>query len=280
MYKISICAIVKNEIDLKEWLAYHKAIGFDHFYIYDNNEEPINLNYDFCTTVRFPGELQQINAYKHFIKNHANNTEYVCMIDGDEYVVFKEKYNSIKEIIEEFPEDLDAVMLNWKQFINKQEKRDPGLLFDSVRKRQEYNFCKGYKQPVKKLQFNKNIKTIAKTNSIQDVISPHYFIHNKQAKIYCGDLANKHSRSFDEKNDQLANAIYQMETDPLIWINHYYVKSLEEFKYKCEVRGRPTVEVKKDYLKEIKYVNDNELVEDSNEILNWKEKVEKIMEKL
>ena len=32
-----ICAIVKDEGRyIREWLAYHNAIGFEHFYIYDN----------------------------------------------------------------------------------------------------------------------------------------------------------------------------------------------------------------------------------------------------
>ena len=42
MHKISICCIVKNEDDLLEWALYHKLIGFDHIYIYDNNDSPID----------------------------------------------------------------------------------------------------------------------------------------------------------------------------------------------------------------------------------------------
>lgn len=279
MYKISICTIIKNELDLKEWLAYHKAIGFDHFYIYDNNDEPLNLNYEFCDFIRFPGETEQLNAYRHFLKNYSNQTEYVCMLDGDEYVVFNKKYKDIKEIIKEFPEDLDALILNWILFMNLSEKREPGLVFDSIRKRQENIFSEGYKQPIQTSKYNKNVKTIAKTNTIKDMDSPHYFIHNKQAQIYCGDLINKHPRSANEMDDKLKNATYQLKTEPLIWINHYYIKSLEEFRYKCEVRGRPTVNAKKNYNNELKHTNN--LVEDnSNEILLWKDKIIETMEKI
>jgi Glycosyltransferase family 92 len=36
-YGVSICAIVRNEARyILEWIAFHKAIGIDHFYIYDN----------------------------------------------------------------------------------------------------------------------------------------------------------------------------------------------------------------------------------------------------
>lgn len=38
MYYASICAIVKDEDkDIREWLNYHFAIGFEHVLIYDNN---------------------------------------------------------------------------------------------------------------------------------------------------------------------------------------------------------------------------------------------------
>lgn len=278
MYKISICAIIKDEKDLKEWIAYHKVIGFDHFYIYDNNENPIELNYNFCTHIKFPGKNQQINAYKDFIKNYAKETEYVCLIDADEYVVFKEKYKSVKEIIEEFPEDLDALMLNWKLFANKEEKRNAGLVFDIIRTKQQHISSRGYKQKVSISEFDKNIKTIAKTSTIHDVPNPHHFVHNKNAQVYCGDLINKHPRSFSEKNDLIKNSIYHLETDPLIWVNHYYIKSIEEFRIKCEIRGRADISSKKNYQKELAKIN--KLINDSNEILVWKQKVLDMMENL
>ena len=37
-YRLSACAIMKNEQkNVLEWVAYHHAIGVDHFYIYDND---------------------------------------------------------------------------------------------------------------------------------------------------------------------------------------------------------------------------------------------------
>lgn len=37
-YKIVLCAIFKNEGRfLKEWIEYHRLIGVDHFFMYNNN---------------------------------------------------------------------------------------------------------------------------------------------------------------------------------------------------------------------------------------------------
>ena len=36
-YQLSICAFFKNEARyLKEWIEYHRLIGVDHFYLYNN----------------------------------------------------------------------------------------------------------------------------------------------------------------------------------------------------------------------------------------------------
>ena len=35
-HQLSICAIFKNEAKfLKEWIEYHRLVGVDHFYLYD-----------------------------------------------------------------------------------------------------------------------------------------------------------------------------------------------------------------------------------------------------
>ena len=36
-YKLSICAIFKNEANyLKEWIEYHRMVGVEHFYLYNS----------------------------------------------------------------------------------------------------------------------------------------------------------------------------------------------------------------------------------------------------
>lgn len=38
--EVVLCAILKNELDLCEWLAYHHLIGFDRFVLYDHDSSP------------------------------------------------------------------------------------------------------------------------------------------------------------------------------------------------------------------------------------------------
>ena len=38
------CAMVKDEPDLREWAAYHLAVGFEHLLIYDNESRiPVSV---------------------------------------------------------------------------------------------------------------------------------------------------------------------------------------------------------------------------------------------
>jgi len=37
-YELAVCALVQNEAPyIAEWIAYHRLIGFEHFFIYDNH---------------------------------------------------------------------------------------------------------------------------------------------------------------------------------------------------------------------------------------------------
>ena len=39
-YNVSICGIFKNEGKyLREWIEFHKIVGVEHFYLYNNNSE-------------------------------------------------------------------------------------------------------------------------------------------------------------------------------------------------------------------------------------------------
>lgn len=252
--KTSICAIIKDEKDIIDWIIYHKLIGFDHLYIYDNNEFPLKLNFNFCTFIHYPGNFMQLNAYKHYINNFSKEYDYVCLIDGDEYVVINEM--SISESISKFP-DHDVIVLNWKNFINLNKKRPEGLLFDIVR---NWQITKNGYSPV--------IKSIAKTKYIKDIDNPHYFEYNKKVRILGADF-------LEQKSDKI---VHNLKKEPNIWINHYYIKSLEEFKYKCEIRGRAVSGNSKKTNKEL-----NQFKKLSNKptpILKWIDKVKDYRRKL
>ena len=94
-YFLSICAIFKNEGRyIKEWLDYHIIAGIDHFYMYNNNSiddfEVILKPYvkkNIVTLIEWPFMQSQMDAYRDCIKKHSQESNWIGFIDLDEFVV-------------------------------------------------------------------------------------------------------------------------------------------------------------------------------------------------
>lgn len=101
-YYFSICAIFKDEsLSLKELVEYHKLIGVEHFYLYNNfstdNSESIlqqYINEGIVTLVDWDvAPPAQSAAYNDFKKKFWNETQWVAFIDLDEYICLKHDTN-------------------------------------------------------------------------------------------------------------------------------------------------------------------------------------------
>lgn len=122
-YKVSVCAIFKNEaLYLKEWIEYHKIIGIQHFYLYNNNSED---NYEevlkpyiekgLVTLIPWPHNQAQMEAYKDGIKKFSFESEWITFIDIDEFIVpvFE---NNIYDVLKPFQKNRPVVIAYWKMF--------------------------------------------------------------------------------------------------------------------------------------------------------------------
>lgn len=122
-YYFSICAIFKDEsLSIKEWIEYHKLIGVEHFYLYNNKstdssvsilqeyvEEGIVTLIDW--NVMPP---VQAAAYNDFKKKFWTETQWVAFIDLDEYICLK--YDTkIKDWFSKY-ENYPSLVVYWKMF--------------------------------------------------------------------------------------------------------------------------------------------------------------------
>ena len=112
-YEAAIVAIVKNEgAYLREWVEYHKKIGFQKFYIYNNDstDDTNSVLKDFVSNgtvdlIQYSGKNLQCFAYNDAIDKHKNECHYMAAIDLDEFIL-PMKTGNIKDaidIIEEYP---------------------------------------------------------------------------------------------------------------------------------------------------------------------------------
>jgi hypothetical protein len=98
-YKYSLVACARwEEEDIVEWVEYHRQIGFDHVYVYSNDDDPTALfkrlmpylfsEIPYVTFMYWPQVGDQPGMYLHFLKNFKQETEWFCFLDIDEFFVF------------------------------------------------------------------------------------------------------------------------------------------------------------------------------------------------
>lgn len=136
-YGLSIVAIAKNEGSyILEWVSYHKAIGVDHIYIYDNGSTDSTVNVirkfiddGYVTLIEYPGDKMQLKAYNNAIDTFANNSAYIAFIDCDEFLVADGDIKSKVECIFNTNHKVGSVTLNWAMFgSDGYESRPEGLV--------------------------------------------------------------------------------------------------------------------------------------------------------
>jgi hypothetical protein len=221
-YYLAICAIAKNEGQyFEEWIEWHKKMGVEKFYIYDNessdNTKEILAPYIESGLVDytfFPGKKQQLPAYDDCLEKHRLDVRWIAFIDLDEFIVpIKDK--SIPESLQRF-EDFSAVEINWLCYGSGGAKeKQPGTVMERF---------KHHSQPEHIL--NKHVKSIVDPRRVFNMIGSH------EAARMSGFAVDSHgeriTKSFQNRKPKQQDVIR---------INHYAVKSYEEFLEK-RARGR------------------------------------------
>ena len=124
---VTLAAIMRNEAScLLEWVAYHRAIGFDKIIVYDN--ESTDNTADLCCRLAAGGVIgykywpdpppndpigPQVLAYEDVAA--TAQTDWLCFLDADEFLTL-ENYSSVKEMIARAGVAGMPIALNWKIF--------------------------------------------------------------------------------------------------------------------------------------------------------------------
>jgi glycosyltransferase involved in cell wall biosynthesis len=138
--RAAICAIVKNEGPyLREWVAYHRIIGFDDILVYDHNST--DESGEVLAALEREGMVQSIPwsvppkrkpqwlAYEDGLERLRDVADWIAFIDLDEFIVMP-GHDDIQEFLAEYG-SLDAIAMNWKLFgTSGREVREPGLVIE------------------------------------------------------------------------------------------------------------------------------------------------------
>ena len=229
-YYLAVCAIAKNEGPyFKEWIEWHRAHGVEKFYIYDNEStdetKDVLTPYIESGLVEYnywPGRKRQLAAYDDCFERHRLETRWLAVIDLDEFIVpIQDK--TIPEFLHRM-ENFSVVEINWLVYgSGGARKREPGGVMERFRK---HSF------PEHRL--NTHVKSIADPRRVCTMIGCH------EAARISGHAADSHGASlrkgFGDRKPQ----------QDVIRINHYAVKSYEEFLGK-RARGRARINTLRDF---------------------------------
>ncbi len=131
-YTLSICAIFHNEAPyLKEWIEYHKKVGVEHFWLYNNNSRD---NYQqilksfikdgVVELIEWPSEEKEGNhffyqvqspAYTDALSKAKGISKWLAIIDIDEFIVPIQE-NKVSDCLENSYSGFPGVCVNWQYF--------------------------------------------------------------------------------------------------------------------------------------------------------------------
>lgn len=216
---IALCGIVKDELrSIVEWLAYHKALGFTDFVIYDNGstdgtERILQVLDEAGELIRLDwphsmGERPQRAAYDHMRKNAT--VDWIAFFDADEFLLLR-RDRTIADFLARFDDEVSAVSISWLVFNSGGQDRYRAA---PVIERFTESLVRGAPD-------NRSMKGIARRERLagigihrQDISEGRYVTPTgKDAQFITGQIMRKH--------------------EPRVAVlHHYMVKSLEEYEEK------------------------------------------------
>lgn len=231
--KLFVAAIIKNEMDaLLEWIAYHRVVGVSGFIIADNGSNDGSRVFldglerlGIVTVLDFPtiGEQKpQLPAYERILRSCSTNIDLLAFIDADEFLVPLDPEKSLSSSLDEWFSDpsVSAVALNWANFGSNGELfAEEGLVTERFTQRAPQQF-----------NANKNFKSIVRPSNASFFNNPHH------AEL-------RYGRYIDSQGNDLVSHPKHGNgvSEEVIWngvrVNHYVVKSLEEFLLGKHLRG-------------------------------------------
>jgi hypothetical protein len=147
MYKLSVGALFKNEShSIREWIEHYLYHGVDHFYLIDdsstdNSIEIIQPYIDNGIVTLFSGNNwgyylgRQMNMYNHFIMPRLQESEWLLIVDLDEYVWSPQSID-LKFILNQC-RHIGQIQINNTVFGSNGHRRQPKSLVAGFTKRAE-----------------------------------------------------------------------------------------------------------------------------------------------
>jgi Glycosyltransferase family 92 len=174
-YNLAICAIFQNEARyLPEWLEFHKIMGVEHFFLYNNfsndNYQEVLAPYiaeNQVTMIDWPVKVKSdsvwvLSAYNDVL-SRAKRTKWLAFLDLDEFL-FPLQKPTLSDFLLDY-ENFGGVGANWVMFGTSNVKKIPqhGLITEYLTLRAPKNHWE-----------NRHIKSIIRPDRVISIPSQHF----------------------------------------------------------------------------------------------------------
>ena len=227
-FNIAATLIVKNEkMYMREWIEYHRIIGVEHFFIYDN-ESTDNLREFLDSYIKqgivsyafVKGSKKQMPCYEDSVARNGKRVKWMAFLDADEFINIHSNC-SLLEFLKPY-EKFSGIGINWISFDSNNHEHMPqhGFILS--------NYTRCYLRP-NDYAPNKHVKSIVKPHHVKCFYSPH------APEIKPSFRSTQYIVT--ENFEKITEALTAKNSTKKIQINHYFSKSKEEYIKKIS-RGR------------------------------------------
>ncbi len=250
---LSICAIFKDEAPyLPEWIEFHRLVGVEHFFLYDNLSadgarnvvEPwVRAGVVSISECSIPlSQGGQGWAYADALARARGRTRWLAFIDLDEFL-FSPGPTLLADVLRDYEEHA-GVVVNWQVYGSSGLTAKPdGLVIESFLKRARTQWVR-----------NRRIKSIVDPTRAARPVGPHFFEYADAALAVTESHEPVRVISVDQRARRMRRGLSRLpliETDPYairessvkqvsvgrLRLNHYAVRSRQEFEQKTARHG-------------------------------------------
>lgn len=264
---LAIVVIAKDEGRyIEEWLLFHFSNGVDKVYLYDNqsSDDTVEIANKFQNVFvtswsTSEGESPQFSAFNHALKSYGSSCDWMLFIDVDEFLMNRSSQVSFKDYLSVVDKNVGAVAINQIVYGSSGLKEYQDIpVMQRFTKRSELCYLE-----------NRWYKTVCRPMAVETIQDAHRF-SLKEGYFYVDSSFDKNN--FDSK--ELRNTLIPSND---VWaINHYMLKSWEEFQWKkqrggvaAHTRELRLARMSDDYFR-YRDINVNTVEDDSGRLLSLK----------
>jgi len=222
---LSICAAYRNEAPyLREWIEFHRLVGVEHFYLYDNRSEDDHLaalapyvEAGIVTLTDWPLMPGQCQAYRDCIERRRDETRWIACIDLDEFL-FSPTLRPVSEVLAAY-EAFPGVGVNMGLFGSSGHREPPqGLSIETY--------------------LSRGTEEARYVGAVKSVVDP------TRALRCCEDETNPHGFIYADGGLAVNELMQPIDRDPptvnmpvsydRLRLNHYWMRSEQEWRKKME----------------------------------------------